>query len=122
METPHETMPNEQGYASGGLGHVVPVRVLMAVWLTLLTLTLLTVEATHVNLGQFNVWLAMLIAGVKASLVLLYFMHLRYDSPFHGIIIIAALLFVAVFISISSLDAEQYQETFEPPPGLTVAP
>ena len=63
-------------------GHVVPVRVLLGVWAILVVLTVATVAVTRVDFGPgTNLWIAMGIATVKASLVLLYFMHLRYDQP-----------------------------------------
>ena len=49
------------------------------------------------------------IATVKATLVALYFMHLRYDKGFHTIVIIGALLFVGLFVSLTLLDRVQYQ-------------
>lgn len=102
------------------LAHIMPAWVLLAVWATLMILTVVTVAVTLVDLGDLNIWVAMLIAVAKASLVGLYFMHLRYDSPFHAIILIAALLFVAIFIGISSLDVTQYQQQMAPPPGVSV--
>jgi len=95
--------------AEHGVGHIVPVRVLLTVCVTLLVLTFTTVAATWVDLGSFNIWLALAIATVKASLVAMYFMHLRYDHPFHGLILIAALVFVMLFVSLTLLDTHEYQ-------------
>jgi len=95
--------------------HVVPLRVLVAVWLTLLVLTVMTVGATHWNFGgSVNLWIAMGIATVKASFVALYFMHLRYDNPFHGIVLVTALLFVMLFIGLALIDTQQYHPTLIP--------
>jgi len=49
------------------------------------------------------------IATVKASLVLLYFMHLRYDSPFNGFVFVVALAFVWLFLAFVMVDSVQYQ-------------
>lgn len=98
--------------------HVVPVGVLLAVFGALMVLTILTVAATMVDLGPLNIWIALGIAVVKAALVALYFMHLRYDSPFNGIILITALFFVAVFIGIALLDSTEYHPNYEPPLGI----
>lgn len=87
------------------LGHVVPVVVLVGVWAALLVLTCLTVAVAYVNLGQANLWVAVIIATIKASLVALYFMHLRYDHPFYGLILITALLFITLFIGLTLLDS-----------------
>ena len=94
--------------------HVVPLRVLLAVWGALMVLTILTVAATEIDLGAFNLFIALGIATAKASLILLYFMHLRYDKPFNAVVFICALLFVAVFISLALLDTTQYQPELIP--------
>ena len=97
--------------------HAVPLGVLVATFATLMFLTAVTVMATWVDLGQFNIWLALLIAVVKAGLVAMYFMHLRWDSPFNGIILIASLFFVALFVGIAVLDAREYKANYQPPPA-----
>lgn len=88
--------------------HVVPPKVLLGVWGALLVLTWGTVAATWIDLGPFNLWLALGIAVVKAGLVALYFMHLRYDHPFHGFLLIAALAFVMLLVALALLDSQQY--------------
>jgi cytochrome c oxidase subunit 4 len=92
-----------------GYVHVVPLPILGAVFAALLLFTVLTVWVTRFDLGSWNLIIAMAIATVKASLVVLYFMHLRYDNAFNALIFIAALVFVALFISITLLDTMQYQ-------------
>lgn len=101
-------------HSSHGVGHVVPLKILVAVFLSLVVLTVVTVAATWIDLGAFNLWLALAIATVKASLVALYFMHLRYDRPFNGIVLITALLFVMLFVGLALTDTEEYQETLIP--------
>lgn len=100
------------GHGHGGAGtgaHVMPSKVLVGVWLALLVLTVLTVAAGKVDLGSANIWIALAIALVKASLVGLFFMHLRYDSPFNAIVLIGALLFVVLFVGLALLDTSHYQ-------------
>ncbi len=94
--------------------HVVPVRVLATVWGVLLVLTVTTVAAAGVDLGNLNLGVAMLIATVKATLVLLFFMHLRYDRPILAIVFVTALLFVALFVSIALLDTHAYAHQLIP--------
>lgn len=101
------------------LGHVVPKRVLIGIWLALVVLTVATVAVTYVDLGRFNIWVALLVAVVKASLVGLYFMHLRYDSLFNSFILVVALLFVGLFIIGTITDTKAYRHTFEVPSGWT---
>jgi cytochrome c oxidase subunit 4 len=45
--------------------------------------------------------------------VALYFMHLRYDHPFHGLIFVVALGFLALFMSLTLMDTQQYQPTLQ---------
>jgi cytochrome c oxidase subunit IV len=98
-------------HRGAAMAHVAPLPVLAAVFAALLALTVLTVYAAEnaAALGAWGLWIALGIAAVKGSLVVLYFMHLRYDRPFNAIIFIVALLFVAIFISITLLDTVQYQ-------------
>ncbi|MBC8367672.1 cytochrome C oxidase subunit IV family protein [bacterium] len=88
--------------------HVVDAKILIGVWFGLLFLTFVTVAATWIDLGALNIWLALGIATVKASLVAAYFMHLRYDKPFNTLVLIAALVFLMLFIGILLLDTGQY--------------
>lgn len=94
----------------GEVGHVVPLPVLLGVWAALIVLTGATVAVTYVDLGPLNLWVAMLIATVKAGLVALYFMHLRYDHPLYGVLLVSALFFVALFIGLTLIDAQALVE------------
>ena len=101
------------------LGHVAPLPTLVAVLAALLVGTWLTVAATSVDLGPLNLWIGLGIATAKAALVALYFMHLRWDRPFHVVVMLAAVLFLALFIGLVLLDTVHYQpELIEvPAPG-----
>jgi len=90
--------------AHPGLGHVVPLWLLAAVFGALLVLTGLTVAVAHFDLGNMNLYVALGIAAVKASLVVLFFMHLFWDRPFNAMIFIGCLLFVSLFIGITLAD------------------
>jgi cytochrome c oxidase subunit IV len=96
------------------LGHIVPLRVLTAVFLALVFLTVVTVAASRIDLGPLNLYLALGIAGTKALLVVLYFMHLRYDRPFNLFIFAGCLVFVVGFISMVLKDTQTYQPSMEP--------
>ncbi|MGA2065162.1 MAG: cytochrome C oxidase subunit IV family protein [Thermoguttaceae bacterium] len=99
---------------SSHLGHVVPLGVLAAVWGALVALTVLTVAAAGVDLGNLNLYIALAIAGVKAALVVLYFMHLRYDRPFLLVVFLGCLAFVVLFISLAMTDARAYAPSLVP--------
>ncbi len=106
--------PGDRGHDGHGVGHVLPMKVLGAVFAGLVVLTWITVAATWVDLGAMNLWLAMAIATVKASLVALYFMHLRWDRPINGIIFLGTLLFVLLFVGIALTDTASYQPEMIP--------
>jgi len=93
------------------MAHVMSMQMLLGVYAVLIVLTVLTVTAAmpQFDFGGWNLWIAMIIATAKASLVALYFMHLRYDNPFNGIIFVTALLFLGIFLSITLLDVTGYQ-------------
>lgn len=102
---------NEHG--EHALGHVLPTKVLLGVFVALLFLTVITVAAAQVDFGTkaMNLAIAMLIATVKASLVILYFMHIRYDRLFHGVMISSGVLAAVLFVAFTLVDRSQYENT-----------
>jgi len=93
--------------------HIVSPKVLLGVWAALLVLTVVTVSVTLVDLGKLSLFVALLIATVKATLVALYFMHLRWDRPFNGVVFLIAILTVFLFITLVLLDTKEYQPTVD---------
>jgi cytochrome c oxidase subunit 4 len=95
-----------------GLSHIAPVKVLVATGGSLLVLTLVTVLATKVDFGaNINLAIAMAIAVLKATLVALFFMHLKYDRLFHSVVFVGAILAAALFVGFTLMDSNQYQQT-----------
>jgi cytochrome c oxidase subunit 4 len=97
--------------------HVVPVWLLVAVFAALILLTGLTVllhePQWRERLGDWGLVAAMAIATVKAALVALYFMHLRYDKAINAIVFLGALVFVGLFLALTVLDTVEYQPDIE---------
>jgi cytochrome c oxidase subunit 4 len=92
-------MSDHTAAAHGGvLGHVVPVWIYVAIFAALMVLTAVTVAVAFVDLGRFNVAVALTIAIIKATLVLLYFMHLRYSSRLTLIFVAIALFWLGILI------------------------
>jgi len=94
------------------VGHVVPVRILFGVAMVLLGFTLITVIQAKLpafDFGSANIYLALLIAVTKATLVCLYFMHLRWDSPFNLVILLSSVLFVGLMIGLTITDTGAYR-------------
>jgi len=78
--------------------HIVPTRVYWTVFFLLGILTIITVAVAYVNLGIFNVPVALGIATLKATLVVLYFMHVRYTGALVQTAIISAIAFFILLV------------------------
>lgn len=84
--------------------HIQSYRTLALVLGCLFVLTGVTVGASYVNLGRLNVWIALLIASCKGSLVLLFFMHLRYEGRVLILSFLATIGFLAIMIGFTFWD------------------
>jgi cytochrome c oxidase subunit 4 len=70
----------------------------VAIWLALLVLTVVTVVTGRIDLGAANIWIAMAIATTKATLVVLFFMHLWDAGAMNRMIFVVSVVFVAVLM------------------------
>lgn len=102
-------MSGHGGHGEETVGHVAPLRALVGTGLCLLVLTWVTVAAAGVDLGEANIYIALAIAVLKASLVGLFFMHLRWDRPFNAIVFVGSIAFVALFIGFAMVDTAEYK-------------
>jgi cytochrome c oxidase subunit IV len=84
--------------------HIVPPRVYVGIFLSLMVLTAATVVAAYVNLGPFNIVIALVIASLKATLVVLYFMHARYSPKRTQLVIICAVFWLAIMLALTLSD------------------
>ncbi len=85
--------------------HIVPVRIYLAIFAALLVGTALTVFAAFIDFPwQFNTIVALTIAVAKATLVVLYFMHVRYSSRLVWVIVAAALFWMAILFAFTFSD------------------
>jgi cytochrome c oxidase subunit IV len=85
--------------------HIVPVKVYVSIFLALMIGTAVTVLAAYQNFpGALNVIVAMTIAVVKATLVVLYFMHVRYSARLIWVIVASALFWMAILFALTFSD------------------
>jgi cytochrome c oxidase subunit 4 len=85
--------------------HIVPVRTYISIWLALLVLTGLTAGVAFVNLGPFNTVVALVIATLKALLVVLIFMHVKYASDrLTKVVLVSALFWLFLLLGLSLAD------------------
>ena len=94
--------------------HVVSLKLLVGVWAALLVLTALTVTIAQFDFGELNIIVALAIAVIKGSLVVLYFMHMRWEQPFNGIVFVVSLAFLALLIGFTLLDSTMYRPNLIP--------
>jgi len=105
----HDSHDSHGGEVHPLVGHLVPVSLLVGTGLTLLVLTIITVVVRYIDLGEFNIHIAIGIAVIKASLVVLFFMHLRWDRPFNLLMFVACVLLVVLMMSFTVMDSKQYE-------------
>lgn len=84
--------------------HIVSPRTYLVIILTLLALTGITVGAAYVNLGRFNIVVALAIATLKATLVVLIFMHAKYVPQRTKLVIIAGIFWLALLLFLTLSD------------------
>ena len=111
----------DHGHADDGAvhAHVSSVPFYVAVFLGLLFLTGMTVGQSYVDLGKLNIVIVILIATLKASLVVTFFMHLKWDNKFNALIFISTIFFIGVFFAYTMNDTNQRGE-FDPDQNVRV--
>jgi cytochrome c oxidase subunit 4 len=84
--------------------HIGRTRTSVAVWLSLLALTGITITVANMHLGRFSTLTALLIASIKASLVLWFFMHLKYERKLFQFMFLVPIATLTVIIALTFLD------------------
>lgn len=83
---------------------LIPYKVFVLVWLALVVLTLITVSAAQMNIGNWSVLIALIVTPLKSMLVLLYFMHLKYEADVFKYMFLVAIVVLAIVIGITFVD------------------
>jgi cytochrome c oxidase subunit IV len=85
--------------------HVSSLKLYIGIWITLLIGTGLTVAVAKIPLGPFNAIVALSIATIKATLVVLFFMHVKYThEKLTRVVIISALFWLFILLALSMAD------------------
>ncbi len=85
-------------------GHIAPVSMYLLIFGALMLGTAITVAVAYVDLGFFNTAVALGVAVTKATLVVLYFMHVRWASRLTWVVIVASLFWLMLMFSIGMTD------------------
>lgn len=78
--------------------HVLPLKTYWGVFILLIVLTGVTVWVAHEDLQAFNLFAALGIAGVKATLVILFFMHVKYNERLIGLFVIGGVFWLCIML------------------------
>ncbi|HLB86243.1 MAG TPA: cytochrome C oxidase subunit IV family protein [Terriglobales bacterium] len=85
--------------------HIVPSKLYWTIWIVLICLTGLTAWIATVDLGPFNTVVALLIASIKATIVVLFFMHVKYTSEkLTKMVIVTAMFWLLILLALSMAD------------------
>ena len=84
--------------------HVLPVRTYLQIFAILLVLMFATIAASQINLGELNIYVALVIAIVKALFVVLFFMHVKYSSRLTWCFAGAAFFWLTLMLAITASD------------------
>jgi cytochrome c oxidase subunit 4 len=93
--------------------HIAPIKLYLGIGVVLLLLTAVTVTISLIDLGGWNIVVALLIASFKGSLVALFFMHLYYDKKIYSIVFSMGLLFLSIFIALTMFDTLRRGDIYE---------
>ncbi|MGB6941017.1 MAG: cytochrome C oxidase subunit IV family protein, partial [Bryobacteraceae bacterium] len=80
---------------------VTPVRTYVIIWLILTIMTFTTYAVAQIDLGPFNIVIALLIAFFKMSLVIWFFMHVRTDNPLTKLFVFAGFFWMAILLALT---------------------
>jgi cytochrome c oxidase subunit IV len=84
--------------------HIIPYKTLLGVLGVLIVLTILSVAITQIDLARWGTAAALLLAGIKSTLVLLIFMHLKYDMRIFRVMVGLIIALVVVVMIVTMLD------------------
>ena len=85
-------------------GHVPQVKTLVLVWAALIVLTGTTAAVSYIDVGEWNIVVALLIAVTKASMVAWVFMGVRYSTNLTRLFCVAGLVWLSILILITASD------------------
>ena len=85
-------------------GHIVPTRVYYTIFAILMFCTYLTVQIAFFDLGPLNVVAALVIAVFKATLVILFFMHVKYSTKLTWAVVIGSVFWLGILLTLTMSD------------------
>jgi cytochrome c oxidase subunit 4 len=84
--------------------HIVPTRTYYGIFAILMVGTFLTVQAAYFDLGPLNTIVALGIATLKATVVVLYFMHVKYSTRLTWLVVLASVFWLGILLVLTLSD------------------
>jgi cytochrome c oxidase subunit 4 len=84
--------------------HIVPTRVYYTIFVILMLCTYLTVQAAFFDVGELNTVAALTIAVFKATLVVLFFMHVKYSTRLTWAVVIGGVFWLGILLALTLSD------------------
>ncbi len=84
--------------------HIVRYKTFIYVWIALIVLTATTITVAGLHLGRFSTLTALVIASIKASLVLWFFMHLKYEKRVFKVLLLVPIATLTFIIGLTFFD------------------
>ena len=84
--------------------HIVPTRIYYQIFAILMFCTYLTVQVAVLDLGPFNTIAALVIAVFKATLVVLFFMHVKYGTRLTGAVVMGSVFWLMILLALTMGD------------------
>jgi cytochrome c oxidase subunit IV len=94
--------------------HIVSPKIYFAIFAALLLFTGITVWAAFQNFGKLNIVIALGIATIKATLVVLYFMHARYSPKRTQLVIVCSIFWLAIMLVLTLADYRTRSHEMQP--------
>jgi cytochrome c oxidase subunit 4 len=98
------------------MSHIASVTSYLVIFGTLMVMTAITVAVAYVNLGELNKVVALGIASFKATLVILYFMHVKYSSRLTKLVVVSGFFFLLILLALTMTDYASREWLPVPPP------
>ena len=84
--------------------HIVRTKTFILVWTALVILTGVTIKAAQMRMGEWSMLANLLIASAKASLVLWFFMHLKYEKKMFKMLFLVPIATITIIIGMTFFD------------------
>jgi len=97
--------------------HIVSPKIYFVIFASLMLGTSITVWAAFQNFHQFNIVIALVIATIKATLVVLYFMHARYSPKRTQLVIVCSVFWLAIMLALTLSDYDTRSHDAQPGAG-----